>query len=141
MQPKEEAAGAGTVSGRSAKVMPGSVMISVCGEAGNKEPQYITTKSLSIPKELLDQLLAGTNPAAALNQGGLLNSLKKAFAERALSAEMDHHLGHDDQAGNIRNGYGRETVIKGNGKIVTEMPRGAPCKSRERPVAGGCLSP
>jgi hypothetical protein len=65
-------------------------------------------KAPSIPNDILDQLLAGTDAAAALSQGGLLDSLKKAFAERALNAEMDHHLGHDDQVGNNRNGYGRK---------------------------------
>jgi transposase-like protein len=50
-------------------------------------------KEPAIPAELLDQLLAGTDGAAALDQGGLLASLKKALAERALNAEMDHHLG------------------------------------------------
>ena len=35
-----------------------------------------------IPAELLDRLLAGTDAAAALDQGGLLDSLKKALAER-----------------------------------------------------------
>ena len=39
-----------------------------------------------IPADLLDQLLAGGDAAAALQQGGLLDSLKKALAERALRA-------------------------------------------------------
>jgi len=76
-----------------------------------------------IPADLLDQLLAGGNAAEALQQGGLLDSLKKALAERALNAEMDHHLGHDDQAGNNRNGYGRKTVVTDTGKIEIEVPR------------------
>jgi putative transposase len=76
-----------------------------------------------IPAELLDQLLAGTDAAAALDQGGLLDSLKKALAERALGAEMDYHLGSDDQAGNSRNGYGRKTVITDTGKIEIDVPR------------------
>jgi hypothetical protein len=63
-------------------------------------------KEPAIPAELLDQLLAGTDAATALDQGGLLDSLKKALAERALNAEMDYHLGSEDQAGNSRNGYG-----------------------------------
>jgi len=58
-------------------------------------------KEPTIPAELLDQLLAGTDAASALDQGGLLDSLKKALAERALNAEMDYHLGGDEQAGNI----------------------------------------
>ena len=76
-----------------------------------------------IPADLLDQLLAGGDAAAALQQGGLLDSLKKALAERALNAEMDHHLGHDDQTGNSRNGYGRKTVVTDTGKIEIEVPR------------------
>ena len=63
-----------------------------------------------IPAEILDQLLAGTDAAAALDQGGLLDVLKKALAERALNAEMDYHLGDNEQAGNSRNGYGRKTI-------------------------------
>ena len=76
-----------------------------------------------IPADLLDQLLAGGDAAAAIQQGGLLDSLKKALAERALNAEMDHHLGHDDQTGNNRNGYGRKTVVTDTGKIEIEVPR------------------
>jgi transposase-like protein len=76
-----------------------------------------------IPSDLLDQLLAGGDAAAALQQGGLLDSLKKALAERALNAEMDHHLGREEQAGNSRNGYGRKTVATDTGKIEIEVPR------------------
>ena len=76
-----------------------------------------------IPAEILDQLLAGTDAAAALDQGGLLDVLKKALAERALNAEMDYHLGDNEQAGNSRNGYGRKTVITDTGKIDIAVPR------------------
>lgn len=80
-------------------------------------------KEPAIPAELLDQLLAGTDAAAALDQGGLLDSLKKALAERALNAEMDHHLGGETEAGNSRNGYGSKTVITDSGKIEIDVPR------------------
>src|SRR3546814_16380083 len=76
-----------------------------------------------IPADLLDQLLAGSDAAAALDQGGLLDTLKKALAERALNAEMDHHLGDDEQAGNSRNGYGRKTVTTDTGKLEIDVPR------------------
>jgi hypothetical protein len=72
---------------------------------------------------LLDQLLAGGDAAAALQQGGLLDPLKKALAERSLNAGLDHHLGQDEQAGNSRNGYGRKTVATDTGKIEIEVPR------------------
>ncbi|AJR23055.1 MULTISPECIES: IS256 family transposase [unclassified Sphingobium] len=80
-------------------------------------------KEPSIPNDILDQLLAGTDAAAALSQGGLLDSLKKAFAERALNAEMDHHLGQEEQGNNSRNGYGRKTVTTDGGRIEIEVPR------------------
>jgi putative transposase len=80
-------------------------------------------KEPAIPAELLDQLLAGGDAATALEQGGLFDALKKALAERALNAEMDHHLGGDEQAGNSRNGYGRKTVVTDGGKIAIEVPR------------------
>src|SRR3546814_106337 len=76
-----------------------------------------------IPADLLAQLLAGSDAAAALDQGGLLDTLKKVLAERALNAEMDHHLGDDEQAGNSRNGYGRKTVTTDTGKLEIDVPR------------------
>ena len=42
--------------------------------------------------ELLDELLAGANPAEVFADGGVLDDLKKAVAERALDAKMDAHL-------------------------------------------------
>lgn len=80
-------------------------------------------KEPAFPAELLDQLLAGGDAAAALQQGGLLDSLKKALAERALNAEMDHHLGQEEQSGNNRNGYGRKTVISDSGQMEIAVPR------------------
>ena len=79
-------------------------------------------KEPAIPAYLLDQLLTGTNAATALDQGGLLDSLKKALAERALNAEMDHHLCGEAEAGNNRNGFGRKTVIADSGKIEIDAP-------------------
>src|SRR3546814_17330922 len=82
-----------------------------------------------IPADLLDQLLAGSDAAAALDQGGLLDTLKKALAERALNAEMDHHMGDDEQAGNSRNGYGRKTVTTATGKLEIDVKIGrASCR-------------
>jgi putative transposase len=75
-----------------------------------------------IPDAILDQLLAGADPKTAFDPNGLLDGLKKALAERALNAEMDHHLG-GEEAGNSRNGYGRKTVVTDTGKIELEVPR------------------
>lgn len=46
----------------------------------------------AVSAELLDELLAGQDPATVLTSGGLLGDLKKALAERILNAEMDVHL-------------------------------------------------
>jgi putative transposase len=83
--------------------------------ARRKDPQ--------IPDALLDQLLSGSDASAAFDQGGLLDHLKKALAERALNAEMDHHLAGDGGAGNSRNGYGRKSVVTDTGRMALEIPR------------------
>jgi putative transposase len=82
-------------------------------------------KQPAIPDELLDQLLGGSDPRAALADGGLLDGLKKALAERALNAELDHHLegGEPDGRANGRNGYGGKTVLTGTGKLELQVPR------------------
>ena len=49
-------------------------------------------KAPHIPDALLDQLLSGADPKSAFDADGLLDDLKKALAERALNAEMEHHL-------------------------------------------------
>src|ERR687886_2915031 len=82
-------------------------------------------KPPAIADEVLDQLLGGTDPRAALADGGLLDGLKKALAERVLNAELDHHLdtGEADGRANGRNGYGSKTVLTGTGKLELQVPR------------------
>ena len=60
-------------------------------------------KEPPIPDAILDHLLAGADAKTAFDANGLLDDLKKALAERALNAEMDHHLAADESA-NSRNG-------------------------------------
>src|ERR687897_2495659 len=79
-------------------------------------------KAPRISDALLDQLLAGADPKSAFDADGLLDDLKKALAERALNAEMEHHLA-SEETGNSRNGYGRKTVTTETGKIELEIPR------------------
>jgi transposase-like protein len=82
-------------------------------------------KPPTIPDELLDQFLAGSEPRTALAEGGLLDGLEKALAERVLNAEMDHHLdaGEPDGRANGRNGYGAKTVLTGTGALALQVPR------------------
>jgi putative transposase len=79
-------------------------------------------KEPKIPDAILDQLLGGADPKTAFNPNGLLDDLKKALAERALNAEMDHHL-TNGEAGNSRNGYGRKMVTTETSRIELEIPR------------------
>jgi putative transposase len=76
-----------------------------------------------IPDTILDQLLAGADARSAFDSNGLLDQLKKALAERALNAEMDHHLTGEGGAGNSRNGYGKKTVLTGSGSVELNIPR------------------
>jgi len=79
-------------------------------------------KQPAIPDALLDQLLAGADAKTAFDPNGLIDELKKALAERALNAEMDHHLTSGD-GGNTRNGYGRKTVLTDTGRLDLDVPR------------------
>jgi transposase-like protein len=74
---------------------------------------------------VVDQLLAGRDPATVFESGGLVDELKKRLAERMLNAEMDHHLGNagEEETGNHRNGYGSKTVITDTGKLELSIPR------------------
>ena len=78
-----------------------------------------------IPDELLDQLLAGRDHQVALGKDGLVDELKRALAERALNAKMDHHLDGEAAEGrpNSRNGYGRKTLVTDSGKVPISVPR------------------
>lgn len=83
-----------------------------------------------IPKELLDQLLAGySKPEDLTGPGGLLKRLTGALVERALETEMTEHLGyeaHDPDGrgtGNSRNGKGTKTLKTEQGDIPIDVPR------------------
>ena len=80
-----------------------------------------------IPSELLDQLVTG--PMTAGQVQGLFDQFKKALLERALGAEMSHHLGYaPGQAkpqgrGNQRNGKSAKTVLTDTGALRIDVPR------------------
>ena len=72
-----------------------------------------------------DELLAREDPAVAFRNGELLSEMKKAVAERALNAEMDHHLSQEParQSGNHRNGHNRKRVATESGSMDLSVPR------------------
>ena len=53
-----------------------------------------------ISDAILDELLTGSDAQSAFDKNGLIDQLKKALAERALNAEMDHHLVNSDDRSN-----------------------------------------
>jgi len=80
--------------------------------------------------EILDQLLGGgLKPEDLTAEDGLFRRLKKALLERALGAEMTHHLGYEkgDPAGrgsgNSRNGVSSKTLLSEDGEIEIDVPR------------------
>jgi putative transposase len=85
----------------------------------------MATKETGISDEVLDQLLAGRDPATVFENGGLVDELKKRLAERMLHGEMEHHLGaaEEEEAGNHRNGYSSKIVLNDTGKLELSIPR------------------
>jgi len=86
---------------------------------------------MAIKKEILDELLQGRDPKQVFSSAGLLGELKKALADRILSAEMDQHLTDskqdEDSAGenpnNHRNGYSQKTVLTDGEALRVSIPR------------------
>ena len=78
-----------------------------------------------ISNELLDELLGGEDPREAFQSGELFADLQKSLAERALHAEMEVHLGSEEEAGsgNHRNGHNRKRVLTGTGSVELAVPR------------------
>jgi transposase-like protein len=84
-----------------------------------------TNRESGITDEVLDQLLAGRDPATVFENGGLVDELRKRLAERMLNGEMDYHLGTEteQEAGNHRNGHSSKTVLTDTGKLELAIPR------------------
>jgi putative transposase len=99
---------------------------------------------LSINLKVIDELLEEySTPEEILGENGLIKQLTKAVLERALNAEMDHHLRSERQQGqspleepleaperavkgrgrNVRNGRSRKTVRSDHGEMMVEVPR------------------
>ena len=81
----------------------------------------------SIPAGLVDQFVKGPMTAEAVQD--LSMAFKKALIERALGAELGHHLGYPsggdrpEEATNQRNGKSPKTVLTDGGPLRVEIPR------------------
>jgi transposase-like protein len=92
-----------------------------------KAAEAAAAKLPTIPKELIDQFVAGPMSAEAVQAASM--AFKKALIERALGAELSHHLGYPpgaarpEDAGNHRNGSTGKTVLTEDGPVRIEVPR------------------
>src|SRR5205809_1764691 len=85
---------------------------------------------MALDKDLIDKLLGDyQKPEDLIGENGLLKQLTKALVERALNAELTHHLGYEKNdadgrgSGNSRNGVSRKTLTGDFGEIEIEIPR------------------
>jgi len=92
-----------------------------------KKTAAVDITPVSIKPEVLEQLIPG--PMSAGDFESMFRGLKKALLERALGAELSHHLGYkpgedkpDGQA-NQRNGTSGKTLITDEGPLPLEIPR------------------
>src|SRR5215470_3436234 len=80
-----------------------------------------------LPAGVVDQLVTG--PMSADDVNAMFRQLKKAVLEKALGAELTHHLGYEKGAaraspdGNHRNGRTAKTVLTDEGPLPVEIPR------------------
>ena len=80
-----------------------------------------------IPSDWLDQVVTGPMTPEAVEN--VIRGFKKAVIERALGAEMSHHLGYQpgtakpEQSTNYRNGNSGKTVLTDDGPLRIEVPR------------------
>jgi putative transposase len=85
---------------------------------------------VEIKNELIDELLKGyQKPEEIIGENGLLKRLVKAVLERAMNAELTHHLGYEKHdpagynSGDSRNGTSSKTVKGDFGELKIEVPR------------------
>jgi transposase-like protein len=92
-----------------------------------KSKKASATPTVQFDPKLMEALVPGPLTPAEAND--LIQGFKKALFERALGAELTHHLGYGkDQARpvgqtNHRNGTSPKTVVTDTGTVSVEVPR------------------
>lgn len=82
---------------------------------------------ITINPAVLEELIPGPMDAAAVES--VFQQLKRAVLERALGAELTHHLGYAKgeapalAASNHRNGTSKKTVLTDEGPLMLDIPR------------------
>lgn len=108
-------------------------------------PEALSKEKPGLAVAMIDQWLAehGQGPEDVLGREGLLAQLTKAVVERALSAELTHHLGYapggapTQAGGNCRNGTSAKTLIGEGGKVEIAVPRDRHSTFEPRLIAKG----
>ncbi len=85
---------------------------------------------MTIRDELLEELFKEyKNPEDLLGKNGILKELTKRLLEKAMDAELTHHLGYEkhspagNNTGNSRNGKSTKTLKGDFGEVAIETPR------------------
>jgi len=85
---------------------------------------------MAIRDELLEELLKEyKNPEDLLGKDGIIKELTKRLIEKAMDAEITHHLGYEKHSprgrhtGNSRNGKSTKTVKGDLGEVPIDTPR------------------
>jgi putative transposase len=85
---------------------------------------------MGIDKELIDKLIGDyKGPEDLIGEQGLLKELTRALVERAMHAELSHHLGYEKHdpvgkgSGNSRNATSAKTLKGDFGEVEIEVPR------------------
>jgi putative transposase len=94
---------------------------------------------MEIDRQLVDKLLADyKGPEDLIGELGLLKQLTKALVERAMNAELTHHLGYEKHeasgrgSGNSRNGSSRKKLQGDFGEARSRFRATATAPSRRR---------
>jgi putative transposase len=92
------------------------------------KPRALAAPLAPVPPEILDQFVH-QGPLTPEELEVAVRRFKKAIIERALGAELTHHLGYPPGAGkpedttNHRNGTSGKTVLTDDGPLPIEVPR------------------
>lgn len=109
------------------------------------KPEALKKEKAGLDATLIDQWIAEhyEEPEDLLGKQGLLAQLTKAVVERALSAELTHHLGYakggspEEEVGNCRNGTSAKTVLGEGGPVEIAVPRDRHSTFEPRLIAKG----
>jgi len=91
-------------------------------------PRRRKPKPTDVPEAVLDHFAGPARVLTPTEVEDAIRRYKKALLERALGAELTHHLGYapgalPDAAGNHRNGTTPKTVLTDDGPVNLDVPR------------------